>query len=307
MVFFLIMLLIGIVALPFAYIKQIDKERMEEQERIEKIEKEILQKAAQKYKLKAEQEAARKKAMEEARRKAEEEARRKAEEEARRKAEEEARRKAEEEARHKAEEARRKGEEEARRMAEEEARRKAEEEAHRKAKEKARRIAEEEARRKTEEEKRIARIKQFENDFRISEAYKESAQASKISILTRSKDHRQQHNADYRCEDGHYVRSKAEREIDNFLYNHRIFHVYEEKYYIPNQPNKYYEVDFYIPEQKLYIEYFGMNTDKYLKNRDEKIKTYRADPNINFEYLTYEDDAILSDKLTEILKKHSIL
>ena len=40
-------------------------------------------------------------------------------------------------------------------------------------------------------------------------------------------DFRLRWQAEYRCEDGHYVRSKNEAIVDNWLYSHSICHAYE--------------------------------------------------------------------------------
>ena len=42
-------------------------------------------------------------------------------------------------------------------------------------------------------------------------------------------DHRKNYIAEYRTKDGHYVRSKSELAIDNYLYNNNIIHAYEKK------------------------------------------------------------------------------
>lgn len=40
-------------------------------------------------------------------------------------------------------------------------------------------------------------------------------------------DFRQKWKSPYRCDDGHYVRSKNEQLVDNWLYNHQICHAHE--------------------------------------------------------------------------------
>lgn len=113
-------------------------------------------------------------------------------------------------------------------------------------------------------------------------------------------------NRDYRCTDGDYVRSKAEREIDNFFFQNRIFHIYENEYKHPHT-GKTYSPDFYLPDYNLYIEYFGGTDSEYIKSRNEKIDAYESDESINFEYLTYKDDYIMEQKLREICRKYNIL
>jgi hypothetical protein len=62
--------------------------------------------------------------------------------------------------------------------------------------------------------------------------------------------------AKYRTTDGHYVRSRAELVIDNWLYTYGIVHAYERR--LPIEEECY--CDFYIPQgagrpQAVYIEF----------------------------------------------------
>ena len=118
-------------------------------------------------------------------------------------------------------------------------------------------------------------------------------------------DYRNRYPKNYRCEDGDYVRSKAEREIDDFLYRNRIWHVYESEYICMENGWKYYP-DFYLPDYNLYIEYFGREDKKYREKRDQKIKMYTADENVNFVWLDAKDDANITERLTEICKQYKI-
>ncbi|MCX6647712.1 MAG: glycerol kinase [bacterium] len=89
----------------------------------------------------------------------------------------------------------------------------------------------------------------------------------------------------YRATDGHMVRSKAEVLIDNFLYANGIVHAFERK--LPIEENVY--CDFYLPEKKVYIEYWGLeNDEKYQARKEEKKLIY-----IKYNY-----------NLIELLDKH---
>lgn len=118
-------------------------------------------------------------------------------------------------------------------------------------------------------------------------------------------DYRKRFPSPYRCDDGDWVRSKAEREIDNFFYKHRIWHIIEEAYYKKNSNIQYYP-DFYLPDYNLYLEYFGGTDTDYLFKKESKIATYRSDPSIRFEYLTFQDDSRIEERLREICRKYSI-
>ena len=81
-------------------------------------------------------------------------------------------------------------------------------------------------------------------------------------------DIRLRYSAKFRCDDGHYVRSKNEVIIDNWLFAHNIAHGYEKKIIGLNML-----CDFYIKNkigEPVYIEIWGLNDEKYLKRKKEK-------------------------------------
>ena len=61
--------------------------------------------------------------------------------------------------------------------------------------------------------------------------------------------------------DGHIVKSKSEREIDNFLNQYKIRHYYEHELSIDDNPEHSIHPDFYLPDLDVYIEHWGK--DKY--------------------------------------------
>lgn len=84
--------------------------------------------------------------------------------------------------------------------------------------------------------------------------------------------------ARYRTDDGHLVRSDAERQIDNWLFAHDILHIYE-----PPLPEAK-RADFGIPlytkrdtrtDDMLYIEYWGRRDRDYRRNQSYKQKLYK--------------------------------
>jgi hypothetical protein len=84
-------------------------------------------------------------------------------------------------------------------------------------------------------------------------------------------DFRKKYPANYRCMDGHYVRSRAEVMIDNWLYTNGIAHAYERK--LPIEQDVY--SDFFIKEGNVYIEFWGMESDeKYAARKKVKQKAY---------------------------------
>lgn len=85
----------------------------------------------------------------------------------------------------------------------------------------------------------------------------------------------------YRCEDGHRVRSKSEREIDNYLFRNRITHVYEQPIFLDEESEEPIHPDFYLPDLDIYIEHLGMDiTDSrnqtYIDQWEYKRKLYRT-------------------------------
>lgn len=84
-------------------------------------------------------------------------------------------------------------------------------------------------------------------------------------------DIRKKFPAEKRTSDGHYVRSRAELLIDNFFYRNGIVHAYEKKVNI----DEVLYCDFYLPEKKIYVEYWGMEDDsKYLARKKKKLELY---------------------------------
>ncbi|HEX9897397.1 MAG TPA: hypothetical protein VGA85_07050 [Dehalococcoidales bacterium] len=106
-----------------------------------------------------------------------------------------------------------------------------------------------------------------------------------------------------RTQDGHYVRSKAEVLIDNWLYVSKIVHAYERK--VPNIDEDIL-CDFYIPTGKVFIEYWGLDDEKYLAKKKWKLDIYKKN-NINLIELTEKDVSNLDDKLAAKLRKFHVL
>lgn len=107
----------------------------------------------------------------------------------------------------------------------------------------------------------------------------------------------------HRATDGHWVRSRAEMLIDNWLYMSGIAHAYERQ--LPVEEDLF--CDFYIPEGKVYIEYWGVEKDpKYAARKKEKIAIYQK---YGFSLIELTDEHIknLDDHLPKVLLKHNIV
>ncbi len=108
--------------------------------------------------------------------------------------------------------------------------------------------------------------------------------------------------AKHRSADGHFVRSKAEMLVDNWLYMAEIVHAYERK--LPIEEDVY--CDFYIPTGKVYIEYWGYeNEPKYLARKKKKIELYKK---YNFNLIELQDKDVqnLDDVLPRLLLKFGV-
>jgi len=113
---------------------------------------------------------------------------------------------------------------------------------------------------------------------------------------------REKFEAKHRSADGHFVRSKAEMLIDNWLYMAEIVHAYERK--LPIEEDVY--CDFYIPTGKVYIEYWGYENDqKYLARKEKKIEIYKK---YGFNLIELNDKEVqnLDDILPKMLLKYGV-
>ena len=115
-------------------------------------------------------------------------------------------------------------------------------------------------------------------------------------------DFRKKFPANYRCMDGHCVRSRAEAMIDNWLYTNNISHAYERK--LPIEEDVY--SDFFIRTGNVYIEFWGMESDeKYARRKAVKQRSYRKN---GFNLIELNDENLnnLDDVLTRKLLKFNV-
>ncbi len=113
---------------------------------------------------------------------------------------------------------------------------------------------------------------------------------------------RDKYEAKFRAEDGHLVRSTHEMLIDNYLFNHNIRHVYEKIVYSKINDDQC-TCDWYLPDYDIYIEYWGMSTQKYLDEKKYKINIYNSN---NLNLLSIEKEDLynkLDDKISKFLYK----
>ena len=80
-------------------------------------------------------------------------------------------------------------------------------------------------------------------------------------------------------------------------------HAYERK--IPNIDEDIL-CDFYIPTGRVFIEYWGMDDEKYLAKKKWKLEIYKKN-SIDLIELTEKDVANLDDSLAAKLRKYQVL
>jgi hypothetical protein len=139
------------------------------------------------------------------------------------------------------------------------------------------------------------------NDITGSDAHSLTLSTNTNTAST-SLDYREKFEAKHRATDGHFVRSKAEMLIDNWLYMAEIVHAYERK--LPIEENVY--CDFYIPTGKVYIEFWGYDNDpKYLARKEKKLATYEK---YGFRLIQLDDADVqnLDDILPRLLLKFGV-
>lgn len=109
--------------------------------------------------------------------------------------------------------------------------------------------------------------------------------------------------AKHRATDGHFVRSRAELLIDNWLYMSGVVHAYERQ--LPIEEEAY--CDFYIPDGKVYIEYWGLERDPKYQSRMTTKKALYEKHKFKLIELTDEHIRNLDDALPKELLKYDIL
>lgn len=109
--------------------------------------------------------------------------------------------------------------------------------------------------------------------------------------------------ANLRTTDGHWVRSKAEVMIDNWLYMAELVHAYERR--LPIEEEMY--CDFYVPAGKVYIEYWGLeNNPEYAERKKVKQALYQK---YEFNLIELSDTEIrnLDDYLPRMLLNFGVV
>ena len=119
------------------------------------------------------------------------------------------------------------------------------------------------------------------------------------------KDFRKKYPAEFHCEDGHYVRSPYEQQIDDYLNERHIRHYYEKRYKNFETGECYYP-DWFLPDltkKGVYIECFGKQDTYYKTKTDEKLKFYKKEK-INLIEIYPENIQNLKEYLDDEINKY---
>ena len=110
-------------------------------------------------------------------------------------------------------------------------------------------------------------------------------------------------NQKFKCKDGRKVRSKSEKIISDFLFDHTIRTIYEKTvYYYPNDETVIeLHPDFYLTDYDFYIEHNGLSHYKYKENKAKTEEMYKS---LGYKIIitTEEDLGDIDAKLKPALK-----
>lgn len=125
----------------------------------------------------------------------------------------------------------------------------------------------------------IKNKKKVYQDNKKEKIQDETPADKQTTFETEQLDYRKMYPADKHCEDGHYVRSKSEKIIDNYFTSRKITHWYETKLIDDDTGEEFYP-DFYLPEilgngKGIYIEHFGLDNENYQKKSERKIALFQ--------------------------------
>ncbi len=155
------------------------------------------------------------------------------------------------------------------------------------------------------------------DDSLISRVYKDIEnllKTQKVQLEETTKNHigydiqKNDTSGQVKCIDGHWVENDLEREIDDMLYQLRKPHVYAKK--VNEITSRGVKSDWFIPvlsdTKGIYIELWGMDTEDYKRNKEEKIKLYEEEdlPLIQiYRKEVLNDKALLRDNLESDINK----
>ncbi len=102
----------------------------------------------------------------------------------------------------------------------------------------------------------------------------------------------------YKTNDGHMVASEGELLIDNWLFDHRVWHIYEPK--LPIEENVLADFGIITKDEKLiYLEFWGMEHKSYKDRKETKLIIYKEN---DFTLIEVDPEDLRS--LNEVLQRN---
>lgn len=116
-------------------------------------------------------------------------------------------------------------------------------------------------------------------------------------------DPRKNYPAEFRCDNGVYVRSLSELFIADWLYTNRIAFEYERKVFFQSS-QQHALCDFYLSDYDVYIEFWGMEKDKqYIAYKQWKEPLYEKN-GYKLISLNFQDLKVFRDNFSRKLKPY---
>lgn len=150
-------------------------------------------------------------------------------------------------------------------------------------------------------------IDRIENDIKDIINKKKPSKDFKPTAFTEQSD--SQKSSIIRTIDGHIVKSIGEQIIDDILYNNHICHCYEKDVIELGSDERAIKADWFIPifgNKGIYIEYWGMDTTDYIKNKKEKQDLYKNN-NIPLIEIEKDDTKDVSGLTSRIIREYNKL
>lgn len=136
----------------------------------------------------------------------------------------------------------------------------------------------------------------WERALSTKEVYKQQKNTTRIDL-------RKNYPAEFRCDNGVYVRSLSELFIADWLYANRIAFEYEREIFFQSCQHCAH-CDFYLSDYDVYIEFWGMeNDEQYMAYKQWKESLYEKN-GLNLISLDFQDLKLFRDTFTRKLKPY---
>jgi hypothetical protein len=147
-------------------------------------------------------------------------------------------------------------------------------------------------------------------------SFKSSQDVAKDSEMTnnpKENDYRDKWPPKFRTNDGHKVRSKGERSIDNWFYSKQIVHEYEKD--VVNSKGVWIRPDFYLPYDGkgeflgnlpggIYVEFWGVEEKEDYTDRMKQKQEFYKNEKFRLVNINPSDIVDISNSLPKIFKEY---